>query len=91
MRCVGQLKIILVLHFTDYLHMMPMSLQDGWTPLMWAAGRGDENLVKTLLHHGARVNIKTIVRIERIIIIVSKKHYNIKEQMDFFVGEMLTH
>lgn len=31
---------------------------------MWASGRGDESLVKSLLDHGAHVNIKTIVRTE---------------------------
>ena len=31
--------------------------QDGWTALMSAAHNGHKNVVDTLLHHGARVDL----------------------------------
>ena len=38
-----------------------VNCQDGWTALMSAAQNGHKNVVDTLLHHGARVDMTTEV------------------------------
>ena len=52
-RIVHSLVIIAVL---SDVRLIPFStLQDGWTPLIWAAGRGHADVVRLLLSAGANI------------------------------------
>ena len=45
----------------DYHSRLTLVLQDGWTALYWASGNGRLSVVKTLLKHGASVDVQTNV------------------------------
>ena len=48
-------KVVIVSSFVLY------TTQDGWTPLIAAAGGGYNDIVLELLKHGASVNIQDVV------------------------------
>ena len=42
---------------------VPLSLQDGWTPLMWASSKGHITCVQLLLKKGAQVDYQANVSV----------------------------
>ena len=43
------------------LTVLPCALQGGWTPLHWAASRGQTDTAEALLEHKANIEAKTNV------------------------------
>ena len=59
------LALALTLILTLAVTLTLTRLQDGMTPLMWAAMKGHENLARMLIEHNAKVDAINDVRISQ--------------------------
>ena len=47
-----------------YIHVVMLDMQDEWTALMIASGKGHVDVVNALLQHGANVHLQSKVKMQ---------------------------